>query len=138
MRDTPMKSRKVKIKATGDGAGGVEFEVDGLKPHKARLKLDKDSGKHLIEFELHDQSGLELSFDAADPIWVDEDCPCPPAQGLNSDQVELDDCGDRLLKLVDGNWGRERELRYQLNFVGNDGSRSICDPVILNGGGIKT
>ena len=132
-----MKNRKVKIRATDDGAGGVAFDVDGFKPHNARLELGKDSGTHLIEFELHDQSGRELSFDSADPIWVDEDCPCPPAQGLNSDQVELGECERRSLKLVNGNWGRERELRYQLNFVGEDGSRSICDPVIKNGGGIK-
>ena len=133
-----MKSRKIKIKATRDSAGGVEFDVDGFKPHKARLELDKDSGKHEIEFELHDHSDRGLRFDTDDPIWVDEDCPCPPAKGLNSDQVELGDCADQSLKLVNGNWGRERELRYQLNFVAKDGSKSNCDPVIKNGGGIKS
>ena len=132
-----MKKRKIKITAADDGNGAIDFDVDGHKPHKARLNLDKDSGKHEIEFELHDHSGHGLKFDADDPIWIDEDCPCPPAKGLNSDQVEVGDCERHSLKLVNGNWGRERELRYQLNFVAEDGSRSICDPVIKNGGGIK-
>ena len=132
-----MKIAKVKISAHDDGAGGIEFEVDGIKPHKARLSLEKDSGTHLIEFELHDQSDRGLKFDSLDPLWVDEDCPCPPAKGLNSDQVELGDCSSDSLKLLNGNWGRQRELRYQLNFVAADGARSICDPVIVNGGGIK-
>jgi hypothetical protein len=133
-----MNSKKVKIKATGDGVGGVDFEVDGIKAPHAHLELDKDSGKHLIEFELHDHSGLELKFDSRDPIWVDEDCPCPPRGGIHSDQIEVGDCADRSLQIVNGNWGRERELRYQLNFVASDGSRPNCDPVVKNGGGIKS
>jgi hypothetical protein len=133
-----MPNRKIKIDARNDGAGGIDFEVDGAKPHMAKAELPKDSGRHFIEFRLYDTSGKKLKFDSGDPIWLGEDCPCPPAAGLNSDQVELGTCSDRSLQLTNGNWGRGRELRYQLNFVADDGSRATCDPVIVNGGGIKT
>ena len=135
---TNMKTVKVKINASDDGAGGFDFDVDEIKPPQAHLKLDKDSGTHLIAFELHDHSSGKLKFDSRDPIWVGEDCPCPPAQGINTDQVELGDCGTQSLQIINGNWGRERELRYQPNFVANDGSPRNCDPVIQNGGGIKS
>jgi hypothetical protein len=125
------------VKATTDETGAVDFEVDGVKAKHARLKLDKDSGEHPIEFELHDHSGRNLKFDSSDPIWVGEDCPCPPAQGINSDQITVSDCSDQKLNTLNSNSGRARELRYQLNFVAGDGAALNCDPVMENGGGIK-
>jgi hypothetical protein len=133
-----MQSRNVKILASQAASGGIDFDVDGVKAAHAWLKLDKDSGKHSINFELHDKSGRNLKFDAADPIWISEDCPCPPAAGINSDQIDITDTAERSLQVQNGNWGRARELRYQLNFIAEDGSRAACDPVIQNGGGIKS
>ena len=130
-----MKTKKIKVVAISDGAGGVDFELDGVKATHSRLHLEKDSGKHAIEFELHDRSGKDLGFDLDDPMWVGEDCPCPPEPGINSDQITVIDRAARLLGTVNLNSGRGRDLRYQLNFVSADGSREICDPIIRNDGG---
>ena len=132
-----MQNKKVKIRAFDDGAGGVDFEVDGIKAKHASMKLPKDSGDHAIEFQLQDHSGRGLQFDPADPIWVDEDCPCPPREGLNSDQLIVTSTSGSVLATINENAGRARDLRYQLNFVAKDGSRSECDPVIQNGGGVR-
>jgi hypothetical protein len=124
------------VRALDDGAGGIDFEVDGVKANQAVLKLDKGSGKHSIAFQLNDQTGRGLQFHPDDPIWVDEDCPCPPAQGLNSDQITVTARNKNRLEADNANSGREREVRYQLNFVASDGSRAECDPIIKNGGAI--
>jgi len=133
-----MKSMQVIVRATDNGSGGIDFEVDGVKAHKSRIALQKDSGSHEIDFKLKDETSRQLRFDVGDPIWVGEDCPCPPPQGLNSDQLSISRCSDNKLSTVDLNTGRGRELRYQLNLSGGDGSRFVCDPVITNGGGTTT
>lgn len=130
-----MPTKHIKVRATLDAAGTVDFDIDGVKAKHSVLKLDKGSGEHELEFKFQDQSGIGLEFDVRDPIWVGEDCPCPPPQGLNSDQFRVVDCSRDRLATVDRNSGRERELRYQLNFIAGDGSRASCDPIIKNGGG---
>jgi hypothetical protein len=132
-----MNSSKVKVRALDDGAGGVDFEVDGVKAKKARLKLEKDTGPHAIDFELHDQSGRALTFHSEDPIWVGENCECPPPAGINTDQLSVIGCNTDTLSVTNQNSGDPREIRYLLHFVANDGSKHECDPVIQNGGGIK-
>jgi len=130
-----MNAKNVKVKALLDPAGAIDFEVDGVKAKHSQLKLDKDSGAHAIDFELHDHTGRGLQFDTGDPLWVGEDCPCPPPPGVNSNQLSVTDCRERTLSTIDLNSDQPRELRYQLNFVGSDGSRESCDPIIRNGGG---
>lgn len=130
-----MKQKKVKIRAAVDANGAVEFDLDGMKAEHHRLKLGKDEGPHSINFELQDHSGKELSFDTANPIWAGENCPCPPPQGLNSQQLSVDGCDPQTLTLVNKNSGAPREIRYQLNFIAADGSIARCDPIIDNGGG---
>ena len=130
-----MKVRNVKIVAISDEDGNIDFELDGIKPQHARLHLEKDSGKHAINFDLHDRTGRDLAFDPDDPIWIGEDCPCPPAPGINSDQMNVAGLTSRSLKTVNANSGRGRDLRYQLNFIDRDGARQTCDPIIRNDGG---
>lgn len=130
-----MKQKKVKIRATTDASGAIDFEVDGVKAKHARLKLDKDSGAHSIDFDLDDHTGKELQFDTADPLWAGENCPCPPPQGVNTSQLSLGGCGPQGLTVVNQNSGAPREIRYQLNFVAGDGSQVECDPIFDNGGG---
>lgn len=130
-----MKSKKVKVRATTDDLGAVDFEVDGVKAQHSRLKLDKDSGPHAIDFELHDQTGKGLMFQTGDPIWVGENVPCPPEPGVNSGQMSVTGCVPQTLSTLNQNSGNARELRYQLNFVAADGSPLNCDPIIENGGG---
>jgi hypothetical protein len=129
------KTMKVKVRATETPAGDIEFDIDGVKASQSRINLRKDGGAHAINFALKDSTGKGLQFDTRDPIWVGEDCPCPPPRGINSDQLRVTDCEPKRLSTVDQNCGRARDLRYQLNFTTADGSRATCDPVIKNGGG---
>jgi hypothetical protein len=130
-----MKQKKVKVRAALDASGVIDFEVDGVKAKHSRLKLDKDSGPHAIDFELHDQTGKELQFKTADPVWAGENVPCPPAPGLNSAQLSVGACDPKTLTLLNQNSGAPRQVRYQLNFVAADGSAAECDPIFDNGGG---
>jgi hypothetical protein len=132
-----MPSKKVKIRAFLDDSGTIDFDIDGIKPQQARLKLDKGSGQHDIGFMLQDHTGKGLQFDTSDPIWVDEDAPCPPTPGVTTDQLAVTGCTGNTLSTSNANEGRARELRYQLNFIASDGSRQACDPIIDNGGGTK-
>ena len=130
--------RKIKVRSFLDDNGKIDFEVDGMKANHARLKLDKDSGAQPIDFDLQDHSGRGLSFEQGDPIWVDEDGPCPPSPGISTDQLQVTACNAGSLSIVNQNSGRARELRYQLNFIAADGSRTTCDPIIDNGGGTSS
>ena len=130
-----MPSRNVKVRAMLDEAGAIDFEIDGVKAKHAKMNLDRDSGEHALDFMLQDQTGRGLRFDQRDPIWVGEDCPCPPPSGVNSDQLTVTGCNSSRLSAVNANSGRERELRYQLNFIADDGFETNCDPIIRNGGG---
>lgn len=132
-----MSKRKVKIEAIRDASGAIDFEVDGTKANASRIKFEKDSGPHTIEFQLKDRTGSGLEFDLSDPIWVGEDCPCPPPRGIASDQLSVDRCSADKLSARNANEGRARELRYQLNFRDASGGRQECDPVITNGGGTR-
>lgn len=129
-----MPNRKVTVRAISDDAGQIDFELDGVKAKHARMKLDPASGPHDIDFHLEDHSGKGLKFHADDPMWVGENCPCPPAQGMNSDQITVKECNPHKLSTVNANSGDARELRYQLNFKANDGSIQKCDPIMENGG----
>ena len=131
-----MVTDKVKVRASLVGVS-VDWEVDGVKAKQSKLKLQKDSGAHQLDFQLDDDTGLGLSFDTSDPIWVVEDGPCPPPPGINSDQISVSQCSSDNLVALDANSGRPRELRYQLNFVAADGRRESCDPIIENGGGTQ-
>jgi hypothetical protein len=130
-----LKKLKVKVRATLDASGQIDFEVDGKKAKDSRLKLDKDSGAHSIDFDLHDQTGRQLQFNQADPIWAGDNVPCPPAPGLNSDQLSIAGCVPQTLTVTNTNSGSAREVRYQLNFVDAGGTPQSCDPIIENGGG---
>jgi hypothetical protein len=133
-----MKEQRIKVRAVLDAAGAVDFEVDGKKPKDHRLKLDKDSGAQSIAFDLHDQTGRQLQFNQGDPIWAGDNVPCPPAPGLNSDQLSIAGCVPQTLTVVNANSGAAREVRYQLNFIDAGGGAQTCDPIIENGGGNLT
>lgn len=130
-----MKTRTIRIDAFAT-ADAVDYEVDGVKAKQSRLKLDKGSGAHEIYFELRDHTSRGLRFNEADPIWVDEDGPCPPSPGVSTDQLSVAGCTADKASVVNQNSGRARQLRYQLNFIAADGSLTTCDPIIDNGGGV--
>ena len=129
-----MTSTKVKVRASLDASGAIEFEVDGVKAKDARLKVGKGTGPLSIDFELHDQTGQGLRF-GADPLWAAESSPCPPPRGLNTNQLTVTNQSAGTLSITNQNSGASREIRYQLNFLAADGSQAPCDPIIDNGGG---
>ena len=127
-----------------DDNGTIEWDLDSNNspaPGKKRpVLLEHDSGEHEIVYHLQTAPGLKFDFDTSNPIDTEDDVPCPPASGLNSDQIEVVSCSKNKLVIRDKNEGDARLVRYQLNFVSSDGGSSppACDPVILNGGGTKT
>jgi hypothetical protein len=127
--------RNVQVRALLDSDGKPDFEIDGVKAANAKMHFPKGGNGDDIAFNLRDESGRGLRFDSADPLWVDENAPCPPTQGISTDQLTVKDCKPEKLFMNNLNSGPPRDLRYQLNFVADDGSRFICDPIIQNGGG---
>lgn len=130
-----MPTMNLRVRAFIDDTGTIDFDIDGVKANQARLRLGRNTGEHILHFRLQDHTGRDLRFDTDDPIWIDEDGPCPPSPGISSDQLDVTGCTPSMLSTLNANSGRARELRYQLNFIAADGSLQTCDPIIDNGGG---
>ena len=111
--------------------GGNSSDVPAKYP---KVQLPKDSGAHLIIFEL---SGNDtgITFSKNDPIWVQEGGK-PIRPGLHP-QILLAEPMDHGKKLIvvdrnDNDPAKVLQLHYQLNF---DGDAPPVDPIIENGGG---
>lgn len=104
-----------------------------LKP----LMYDAGSGRHDITFELRPPAGQDWRFRSAEkggPISTQDNCDCPPGDGINSDQIQdVTLVGDRTLTVTNVNNGDARLVRYKLHIEG--APLPECDPAILNGGG---
>jgi hypothetical protein len=120
------KSKLVKLTPTPDGWAPVD-----------KIKVDKDSGPHLISFELP-QNQTTISFDRSDPIWVQ--AGSKPTKKTEHDQIPawvVTEDGKELvlLDLNDNDSSQGTlELHYQLNFAS---PTKPLDPIIENGGGPK-
>lgn len=128
-------SHTIEVKAKAIGSS-IDWEVDGKKPDEAKLKLDKDSGGHEIIFDLDADGALKsrgLRFNCAYPIFVSENTATCPTSGVD-DQINVLECSPGKLKVFDKNTGVAKMLRYQLNFVEENGAAPVCDPIIENGG----
>jgi hypothetical protein len=132
---------EVDVYADDDGSGGVawshKIKTSGNDDH-GKIKLDHGIGSRL-HFDLHDNTGLGVRFDASAPFFVAEGSggPCPST--LSSKQCMVDSCDADELVVSDWNYGANCDLHYQLNFV-TDAGKAVdpYDPVIQNtGGGIK-
>jgi hypothetical protein len=135
-RSRPVTKHDIEVKAIANG-GTIDWEVDGKKPHKSELKFDRDSGAHEIKFDLDRDRVLKdrgLRFNCTNPIFVHDDVSRCPTSGVD-EQIEVLDCSRDSLTIYDKNFGSPKLLRYQLNFVEDDGASSVCDPIIDNGGG---
>ena len=124
----------VKVTANEGGGAGVDWDLDGKKPHESRIDFEKGSGPHTVKFKLFDRTGRNLRFDAAKPIWdhvSDTECPSP---GSASGQIDVLDCSDRELTVSNKN-SAACTLHYQLNFVDGAGAAQEVDPMFKNGGG---
>lgn len=138
-RSRQVTKHDIEVKAVANG-GSIDWEVDGKKPEKATLKFGHNSGGHEIRFDLDRDRTLRnrgLRFNCAYPIYVHDDVTCCPTSGLD-EQIEVLACSRGTLTIYDKNSGDSKLLRYQLNFVEDNGTQSICDPIIDNGGGTFT
>lgn len=136
-RQLTQHSIEVDAKANGSS---IDWTVDGKKPDQAKLKLDYDSGGHEIKFDLDRDRTLKgrgLRFDCAYPIFVHDNVATCPSSGVD-DQIEVLACSTDSLTIYDKNVGDPKMLRYQLNFVEDNGATSVCDPIIDNGGGLRS
>jgi hypothetical protein len=115
--------------------GSVVWEDEHGNPAKDhKVHVAKGAAPLKINFKLKDKTKLGLRFDCSMPLQLWEQDGCPPA-GIDSDQVQVLACDRDKVTIVDLNTGAARELHYQLNFVGSDGSKHACDPIVDNGGG---
>ena len=141
--DSPTGQRRVtrhdiEVKAAANG-GSIDWEVGGKKPNESKIKFERDSGGHEIRFDLDKDRTLKnrgLRFNCAHPIFVHDKVASCPTSGLD-EQIEVRDCGYDSLRIYDKNSGAKKTLRYQLNFIEDNGSVSVCDPIIENGGGTR-
>ena len=129
-----MKTKDVKVRANL-GSGGIEWDIDGVRPNASQVDFKRKSGAHEVEFEFDDKTRSGLRFDCSSPFWVDENTSgsCPPP-GLHTDQIEVMSCKPDKLTVVNRNEGFARMLHYQLNFVDGAGHRIHVDPEFKNGG----
>lgn len=116
-------------------ANGVEWTIDGKKPHDSVIDLPKKSGNHTLDFQLDDRTDLGFRFNDRDPIWVhqNDQGDCPP-QGINSEQISVVSCKPKKLSISDQNDGDPCTLHYLLNLVDASGQPTSIDPIIKNGG----
>jgi len=124
----------VKVTANGNAAGGIDWDLDGKKPHQSQIDFPKGTGARDVAFKLFDRTGRNLRFDSAAPIWDHvHDTDCPPS-GAASGQIDIVDCSDKQLSVNNKN-SAACTLHYQLNFVDGNGQAEAVDPMFKNGGG---
>ena len=120
--------------------GSIAFKLGETRQPPApgspipKVHLDKNSGKCLFTVTIEDVNNLGVEY-TNDPLWAGEDCPCPPPQGINTDQIyDVQRLSDNQISFVDRNKGKDRTIVYQLNMIA--GSQPCpFDPEIKNGGG---
>ena len=131
---------KVEVTAIRDASGAICYshKINGQNKG-GKIDLAKDSGPYKLVFDLDDDTGLGLRFDASAPFYCDvsrgDGCPA----SIDREQIMVDSCNDDELIVIDWNYGERKELHYQLNVMDEFGERQTpYDPVIVNGGGTKT
>jgi hypothetical protein len=99
-----------------------------------------------VTIDLIDNTNLGLEFDHSDPMWVQEGGNCPPASGINTNEIPKGSLGfpkksggggDDYAKLQFKNTNQKQcTLIYQLNFIDSDGNPADpqFDPEFRNGG----
>lgn len=120
-----MPTIHAKVTAT-DPKGQLQLTID-----KDPIEVPPNRQPHDIVFRLDDRtSNGPVVFDSGDPIYYANGQACPSG-GKNSDQLDVESCSDRELKLNDVN-SQQARIGYQLNFR-YAGKREQLDPMIING-----
>ena len=130
----------VEVTARTGASGGIDYShTVNSHGNGGAIDLPKDSGPYKIVFELDDKTDLGLRFDAAGPFFCDvsRGGHCPAS--IDRQQFMVESCEDDELTVVDWNYGEAKILHYQLNVTDQYGvPQAPYDPIIQNGGGVKT
>ncbi len=107
--------------------GQVEVQGD-----KTRVKLLKDSGKHVFKFKLDDDTKLNVKF-CDFGAELGETCPSRP--GDNTGQITDLEIDDKNAEFADKNSGPPVTFGYTWFFSCDDKSQTpTFDPIVDNGG----
>lgn len=137
--DQVAMAKGVDINVIADPEGsGIRCWLDiktGGHGNGNKIDLPKDNN-YKMNFTLIDKTNLNLRFDASAPIFIREGGAGPCPTDVSTTQILVDSCDANTLSVIDWNFGAERELYYQLNFVNKTGQQKFdYDPIIKNGGG---
>lgn len=119
------QAKTVKVKFTTEAGGKYQMEQNGAKKNQLVFNKTNDNMKkqdyYLIEFDLDDQSGLNLSF-APNPmhaLWVDFTAPVTcPTSAVYSDEffaVCVDPSGQKLTVRNDDS--KVEDFAFTLRFL---------------------
>lgn len=111
-----------------------EWKTSGKAAKEHKLKFEKDTGPHNIEFLIGTPTG-RYEFDLSDPIWVKaDDGNCPTQKGSHPDIKVVEKKATRLV--IENSNDQKAMLRYQLNVIDTEDGDRPCpiDPIIDNGG----
>ena len=129
------RTRSIQLTATLVG-GRVQITGAG------DADLPKGSSDHRFEFELDDQTGLNVRFKKVNDGMLDvkdNSQACPPPAGMDTTQiVGVARMSDVRAGFTDKNDNKDGPMpvSYQLNFECDDPSKHPIsfDPIIINGG----
>lgn len=123
-----------------DSSGTISYTMARNRQRPApgsplpQVHLPRNSRRWKLNYEIINAPNTNVQF-KDDPFWAGEDCPCPPPQGVSSDQViDIHKHNDSQASFVDKNNGRARRIVYQINLHEN-GTDHPFDPEVQNGGG---
>ena len=131
----PISNLKLDLTITGVTAGVATFTLEGQdngsKPHvnNKKITIPPTSRNVRIEFDLKDESGNDLEYCQADPIWVSRTDMCPQS---HCSDPEIDDIRAQKKKLTVTDLNTVQvDLGYTIILEG-DGGRVLVDPIIRN------
>ena len=137
--NTNGNARNIHLEAVARN-GIVKIESDVKGPDR----LNAGSGPHRFTFHLRDKTfpsmGVRFCTVEEGLLDVDESEDCPPAKGIQTDQVDPQSVmsTDKMAAFTDKNDGKGRTLSYALNFRCDDPSQEPqFDPIIINGGTVR-
>ena len=109
---------------------------------KGRIEIEKDQKDVPIEFQLHVESGPDLTFRTVDskkvegPFWCDAlDCPTVWGDGGGQFKNFVVSGAGKVLTVVDANGGMPWTYHFALRFEDAKSNLYVFDPDIRNGGG---
>jgi hypothetical protein len=114
----------------------VNGQVAISSTNKGSTHVPKGSPPQRFSFTLTDNTGLNVNFlPSPDFLCADESGNCPPAQGINTDQIDPHNLvsNGKSAGFTDLN-SRACTLSYALYFSCDNGSTPSYDPIIINGG----